>query len=842
VLSDGMLFVPQRLEVTKRSPIGGIRGVCGRIFLAHRNPTFAEHLELAVRAATLVLIFALPFIFPLDWWPLTKQLIAWGFYGPGALVMFIYTLYKSVGETLSLAWGGIFGTFLAGLNIWFMFGFFPGGVSGSTPAYVWWAGMINGVGFTWVVLWLNLNKLTQVFALSNFVGHWMAFMGPGLDSAYTQGFQISSAGTESAGLLVALAGCGLAVLTTFIPYPLWAFQKACYSAEELVDMLGATWGDIARYYCDQECNEFEQDRLVHDIKALRDSVENLSGHIANSWWECFGLGKCQRSRLILMRLNKILHRNYDHLFCMLYSCTQETFDQQHVNMMQPMKNHIKAVLSEAWELMKINMQCACDGSFDDTQGRKLRDAAQRTREANAALSAEFRATKAALGVSNLSEELLDEHAFCFSVCAFGRLTADFAEELLGHKRAEDLLGGELAFELAEDTSGVSIVFDHATLFDGQHLNFALRNTVAICLGFCVGFVGFGRVLQPLDAGIASTTAVLISKYIGSAMKQNLGRLQGVVLGTIIGQLVYAIFGWCEWWGYLAIGTALWSWVSVTLFTYYDSTKYSGVACLIAAFGAQNFVLGCGDAMFKPNDTYYKIIDAVVAIIIVTFVDLILAPGRASEITHKSFMSSWKVLRDSTSKLMDPMVEEITFHRNEIVSSVSVAEQLGKEAKAEPRGWRTPWRQKAYKSAIKCAYRLQVSISAMEVSVARGGHDGARKIEVLMAMHHMDSFKQVCNTLLDKMSTMETLLNIFIHDLPEPMEDLQDRKFRRDTREGEQKLIRAFLEKANEKGWFQENAALSLEDCPACQVSVLLSAFDSMMEEMNWLQHCILQDS
>jgi len=526
---------------------------------------------------------------------------------------------------------------------------------------------------------------------------------------------------------------------------------------------------------------------------------------------------------------------------MMYSCTKETFGEQHVQLMMPIKTHIQTVLSEATDLMKQNAMCACHGGFDEKQARSLRDSISRTREATAALSAEFRATTSAVGLPHISEELLDEHAFCFNICYFGRECADFAEELLGHKRAEDLLGGSLAFELSEDASGASVVFDPSLLFDGQHVNFAVRNTTAIVLAFVVGYFGYGKVLKPLDAGISSTSAVLLSKYIGSAMKQNLGRLQGVVLGTIVGQLVYAVFGRCEWWGYLATGVILWSWVSITLFTYYDSTKYAGVACLISAFGAQNFVLGCSSAVFVPSKTYYKIIDAVVAILIITTVDFVLAPARASVITHISYMTTWGRLRDFANELLDPTVPEITFHRNSIVSSLRNAETLGKEAKEEPRSWRTPWRKKTFSCAIQCAHRLQVSISAMEYCMAKGGHDGAKKAEVLSTMCQMDSFKQVGNMLMAKMSMMETFMKIFLHELPGSMEELQDPKFRRDTRGQDQQLLRNFMEHANKEGCFKQNSVSSMEECPVAQVSVFLSAIDAMMEEMSWFQHRVLQD-
>merc|ERR1719235_2824148 len=182
-------------------------------------------------------------------------------------------------------------------------------------------------------------------------------------------------------------------------------------------------------------------------------------------------------------------------------------------------------------------------------------------------------------------------------------------------------------------------FDSNVIFDGRHANLALRNTISIVIAFGVGYFGYGKVLMNENASIASTTSILLSTSVGSSLVKNLGRLQGVVLGTVVGKLVWAITGWCTWWGYIALCISLFSWNFLCLYVYYDSPTYGGIACLLAAFGSGNFLVGCTDpltATFDPAGPYYEIINVVVAIAIMIFVDMALAPGRASDMAHDNF--------------------------------------------------------------------------------------------------------------------------------------------------------------------------------------------------------------
>merc|ERR1719261_2471665 len=116
-------------------------------------------MELAVRGAVFTVIAALPFFIPQ-----LNYLTSTGIYNSSAVLMMIFTMYKTVGETIYLAYVGMTGTFIAALNIWVLFGLQPGGCTFFTPASVWYIGMADGLIFTLLMLWLNVDNCCRMFA------------------------------------------------------------------------------------------------------------------------------------------------------------------------------------------------------------------------------------------------------------------------------------------------------------------------------------------------------------------------------------------------------------------------------------------------------------------------------------------------------------------------------------------------------------------------------------------------------------------------------------------------------------------------------------------------------
>merc|ERR1719174_918293 len=109
---------------------------------------FRDNMGLALRGGFMCLVIGLPFmlspdnhVLPEFWNDLRRQ----GLVNTFAVVMFVFTLYKSVGETVCFAWQGMIGTLACSLTIWLMFQIFPGGATPEAPPHHLYCGVAIGL-------------------------------------------------------------------------------------------------------------------------------------------------------------------------------------------------------------------------------------------------------------------------------------------------------------------------------------------------------------------------------------------------------------------------------------------------------------------------------------------------------------------------------------------------------------------------------------------------------------------------------------------------------------------------------------------------------------------------
>merc|ERR1719265_1737694 len=105
---------------------------------------------------------------------------------------------------------------------------------------------------------------------------------------------------------------------------------------------------------------------------------------------------------------------------------------------------------------------------------------------------------------------------------------------------------------------IMTIFDNSVLLNKDHMNFVLRNGLSLALSFIIGYNGYSQIIHNYNSGPAGTVSLLLSSFVGAAIVKNLGRLQGAVLGTVVGQLAYVYLAWCTLFGYVSIGTFVFS--------------------------------------------------------------------------------------------------------------------------------------------------------------------------------------------------------------------------------------------------------------------------------------------
>jgi hypothetical protein len=712
-----------------------------RVFQAHLCERFADNAELALRGAVFGLLASLPYIVAdLQW--LYKD----GRYSSFAVLMFVFTLYKSVGETISFAWYGMVGTFWAAFNIFMMHGFFPGGVAASEDNKI--IGIVDFAAFTILMLSLNVGGGTRVFALSWHVYFMMEFLNPSA-SGWSTGWEIKRSGPAVSALVQSGIGCGLAVLATLVPYPIFALDKARMTAIKLTNELSVSYEKCVDCYCADSRKPIIEDGLRHSLNILRNTVQDLRGHVGNAWWECLGRGRPQRIRLTLELLDHSFHEIFIRLCSTLYALDDEEFSDAHSALLMPVKPLIKELTAESSTLFCEIVNCCNDGHIDDAEADEME---QQKAKVIACIEALTVASTKLLS-KGIDVELADENTFLMSCCAYGReavVMANAVKELRNPTFEKENISPLSCFNIPAD--------------DLVYRNAVVRNAVSIFFAFALGYAGRGAIIKNYNSNIASICTLLMTSSFGSAMTNNLGRLQGVVLGSVFGQLAYAFLAYCAWYGYLGVGLYQFFWLLITLFAYYNvrDGPLCTIACLLAAFGATGSLMGCSSEVYSPSGMG-KIIDTVCGVTIMTISDQIFSVKTASRYGFDALVSAWTSYKKAMRAFFDPKVKDIRAHSGAVMGQICLAESVISLADTEPRFARVPFKRQLFEDITLCMHNLRESLCSMEVVCSSTGTDNAPKASFLVAIEDLKELEAVKKDFVDYQKAVDQVLNVFIHD-------------------------------------------------------------------------------
>merc|ERR1719502_2386934 len=433
------------------------------------------------------------------------------------------------------------------------------------------------------------------------------------------------------------------------------------------------------------------------------------------------MGPWQRTRKTLSVFHGRLAENHGRLPSVIYACKHNDGGQSHFDVMNPLKAQIEELVAHSQILyQKATVAAVAGGIATEEEYNSMMDTKAKTDESISTLARAFQKTKTDLGLPMVNSDQMDEHCFCFNLCSHARIACSLADEFIGAWKK----GGGFG---AADVPSLFSVFDTSVICDPGHVNFTVRNGITLIACFVVGYFGFPppheSLIKPGSGGPACTAAILLSTFRPSMVK-NLDRLNGVVLGNIVGQLVYCSLGYCTWWGYLGICISLFVWVTGTLYMYYNSVKYGVVGCLLAAFGSAAFLQGCTDDFSNPTKSYYGIVECVAAIFIVIGVDAIVEGSRCSDLAYAAYLDFWQTFRCAVQGILDPNLHTQKTDFADLAAKIFLCQKLNPEATDEPRWWRTPWRKLAYADGIVCATKLRLALKTMEDSIPGQSDDSS----------------------------------------------------------------------------------------------------------------------
>jgi len=841
------LLPKEKSALSLQKTTGGCRNAIAKALWGDHNPKFANDAELALRASFFVVVLGLPFLIPRDNLPTLDFVMKHGMYTVSVVTFFIYNLSKTTGETIMNVVCGFRGTLLAVVNMWMMYYFFPDGVTETSPDYVFWIGLADGVMFITLMLSLNFQISTVIFAVSNATGFWMNFLKPGATDfacPFTEGFQVlGNVGVNS--LITVAVGGFLCIMVTFLPYPRWALFNARDTAEDLIHSMPSLWKALAEFFVEPAPNSFSADKIHRRMARLAKTVTTLEDSIANSWYESFGSSRRHQVRRALNALNKMIHENYDRIYSTCNALTGTTeWSPLHAEMMQLLKPSLFATITEAEVLLQVCLRSSFDGQLTEVEAVAIQKMCDSLRRSEAKLTKTFRDARDQLtkgkDETTKNQECMDalllEHMFALNFAGFVRLVLGFGEDVVQQRK------DPTHFPQVTERPAFSSLWDRTVVLDPAHLNWVARACLSIFTGFAIGYFGFMDIFNKFDASIATTSSVLLSKFLGSAMVKNLGRVQGVVLGTVVGQIVHATLESCETRTIGALALVLFCYSCITLFTYYNSTQYSYLACLLAAFGGSGMLSGgCGTHSLDKGSSYDAILSTVCAIALIVLYDIVVSPGRASAMAYTALDSSVGTLEKALGMHFDPAVAHVRFHKGELLASISTAESMGAEANNEPRYWRTEWKNGVYNQAVEHAFRLRYNLAAMETSVAEGFEDRGMKIDVMNKLLRTPGFIRLADLIGEDLQTVQPLVGVFVHETVDRFPALVDASMLKGlSQEAKQAQEAAIAEVAKNPALRTKGVEGSLESDPLCQVCMVLSCVSTILGGVRELQHSILR--
>ncbi|CAJ1349025.1 unnamed protein product, partial [Effrenium voratum] len=643
-------------------------------------------------------------------------------------------------------------------------------------------------------------------------------------------------------------GSFITQLVFLFPYPRLALQSAKEAASEMTHEVPHILRLFVFYLESEQGNDYEQDdRILRNIRRLQEKGGTLGSNIKHAWWECCGWGHRQSDRLALSHLDRVLHDCYDSIqgiWSVSELTKQEARSEKHLAMIKVVKDRYLPLLDVVEDL--LSQVVFAEGHlvvFSDQETLKVRGLISEIQTRQTDFRQAFYDERRRL-LENLKTleiaEAINELEVIHAVAAHMMMVVNgfrhYAEKVLEQKdEGSSCLCDMEGFGISSLFKGVATV---------KNVRYSFRVVVSVLLGFFTGYYGGGMV-NPGTPAIAKATATLLSKFPGSALVKNLSRIQGVVLGTVFGQLLDTLFhrsSYCSYWNEVLLGFCFANYIFATIFIHFYVTDFAIMGIQMANFGGTEMMTGnCGE---EENTSKAESIITInlLAIIFLVSVDLVFASERAS--AARTLLDAWSQLKTKVVDIMAPD-KPVCFSSSDLKDILARAESLGREASHEPRYWRVAWRSHMFENVLKEMHDVRYALSSLERLLAQRGNDGADKVRYFQQVLKSESMTEWSRILLEKFDLISSMLEVFTHETHTRWSMLDNEKVTKQFRLDFYKVKLALLEDIVREDLYtpeevSESNLTSFRDDPLCMLSIFLACSDAMLLSMRQTQHHILQ--
>mmetsp|Transcript_114953 Transcript_114953/g.199273 ORF Transcript_114953/g.199273 Transcript_114953/m.199273 type:complete len:948 (+) Transcript_114953:63-2906(+) len=800
-------------------------------FLMHRNKEFGQRSEHAFRGACVFGVYALPFFLPAHILPVGLQkFIDSGVYSSFIGQQILFNYQRTVGETVISALQTTAGTLLAFLTIFTLFGFFPTGVAFDTTGHVYTVGILSGVSLVLCMLWLNFPVKVTIFCLARFSEYWMSFLDPDPAAAakYSVGFQINYEGTAMKAFLATVVGGFLALTANLLPYPELSLSKAEEDCCETISLLKDGWLTFSGFMMQERKREVMLNKMQRELFLTANRIDDCNKHIANSWWECFGFNVRHRRRALIAELNQA-NRDMHLLLLGAVQCVMmdDTFAAHHMRFMNQVQD-IDALITSAAETVYWTAK-----SVHVTHTGELLRCVRDTRSKIDSVTKAFHAAKADVGIPQVDDDYLEEHAFCRSLCIYGRMSCDIATLFL--ENAEGKRDPQMASSIYNGPSILS-VFSLTEITSWNNMKLATRFSISYALVFIAGYCGLHDLFWPLTFTLPVTFALLISKEGGVHFKKNLMRLEGVVLGTAVGTLIHVFVAVCSMRNCILSVTIIAFWVWTMLIGHFSGEEHAYLCFLLALFGQNQIASRCSldDFDTASINLTQDVFAVVTTIIIMTGVDLVFPDRPSSHQAVEALDDTWSTMTDAFKRFFDAETPLRVYDAEaQISGAISKARSLEKAAQEEPRFWKTPWRHESYKKCLASLRLLRACLHTIAKTRPREGLQEYPADKVYNATLKLPEMQALVKLVAEEMDFQNDLIQIFLHEETTNIPQL-DLAIEQKVGGEMRTLARSLAEKACLQA-MDPDPSQSLEFDSAARISHIIACCYSMGKAMTHLK-------
>merc|ERR1719198_2604702 len=132
-----------------------------------------------------------------------------------------------------------------------------------------------------------------------------------------------------------------------------------------------------------------------------------------------------------------------------------------------------------------------------------------------------------------------------------------------------------------------------------------------------------------------------------------------------------------------------------------------------------------DVSLDTEGSYQAVLTVVLAIGII-IIDGLISSKRASVSACEALKTAMSSIRASVAHAFDSKEKTCRFHKGTVLGLIDTANSFGNEANEEPRYWRIPWKEDAFKLAVEAIYSIRYNITTIEYMIAQNYKNGGPK--------------------------------------------------------------------------------------------------------------------